>query len=326
MVEPAVKDRSLALVLAGIVVVGLGVVCFAFCGFTLLSLQLPRPPGAGQPPPLRLMLPSLFLYVAAGIFFVWSGVGVMLGRRWARALLSAVSRLWLAAGLLGGGVACWLVPRMMPTVLAQGAGAAPDAAALPAGVPWVIYGCMAGCIGVAYVLLPGALAWFFGRPSVRATCERKDPLPRWTDRCPDSVLVLVLLLGYAAAMFPATLAMGVMFAFGRVISGFAAALFAALLAATSGVLAVGVYRLRPAAWWGMVALLAFGGAAWSGFFISAATLRELYAGMGMDVSQPGMAALLAAFDGPGFGLLGLALVGAGVGYLLYVRPHFTAAT
>ena len=48
---------------------------------------------------------------------------------------------------------------------------------------------------VFMLLLPAAFLVFYQRASVRATCQRRDPQARWTDRCPLPVLAVSLTAG-----------------------------------------------------------------------------------------------------------------------------------
>ena len=56
--------------------------------------------------------------------------------------------------------------------------------------------------GVIYVIIPGALVLFYRSPHVKATCEARDPVVRWTDACPLPVLAVSLMLGLGAAWMP----------------------------------------------------------------------------------------------------------------------------
>jgi hypothetical protein len=309
------RDRTSAIAVMGVVLLLLGVLCFLFLGFMLLGSQMPRPAVAGAPPPLRSLLPALAVYLGAGVFFAVTGVGSLMFRRWARALVSAVSRLWLAGGLLATGMSVWLLPKVVGGLPAATPGAAP--------VPAILLGCMFGCISVGYVAVPLLLVWFYGSANVRATFDRRDPTARWTDRCPDRVLVLVLSLGYIALGSLCMPLLGMAFAFGQVLTGALAGLWTAAIVAVAGTLTVGVYRLRPAAWWGTLAFLLVGAVAWSGFFFDAARMERMYREMGVDVSPPPMQELLKIFDSPALGIVSAACAALAVVYLLWLRRDFS---
>ena len=37
---------------------------------------------------------------------------------------------------------------------------------------------------VIYIVIPGVAVLFYRSPHVKHTCEVRDPVERWTDRCP----------------------------------------------------------------------------------------------------------------------------------------------
>jgi hypothetical protein len=59
---------------------------------------------------------------------------------------------------------------------------------------WIIGSAAMACI---YILLPGVFLVLCHRESVHATCQRRDPMTRWTDRCPMPVLALSILLAFS---------------------------------------------------------------------------------------------------------------------------------
>ena len=86
----------------------------------------------------------------------------------------------------------------------------------------IVTGAFMACI---YILLPAVFLFFYHRASVRATCQRRDPQIRWTDRCPMPVLALSILLAWGAAccLFSMVAYRGVMPLFGVFASGTAGA-------------------------------------------------------------------------------------------------------
>ena len=47
-------------------------------------------------------------------------------------------------------------------------------------------------LGVFFVILPAVWIFFYKSRQVKATCEARDPVARWTDACPLPVLALCL--------------------------------------------------------------------------------------------------------------------------------------
>ena len=113
-----------------------------------------------------------------------------------------------------------------------------------------------GCI---YILLPALFLIFYHRESVRATCQRRDPQIRWTDRCPMPVLALSILCALSALCMPTMVVYRpVMPVFGVVLSGAAGAAVILLMTLAMAYLAWGTYRLQMAAWWGTLLLCIVG--------------------------------------------------------------------
>jgi hypothetical protein len=54
--------------------------------------------------------------------------------------------------------------------------------------------------GVVFVLLPAIWTYFYRSPHVKATCEARDPVARWTDACPLPVLGFCLWLLFSVPM------------------------------------------------------------------------------------------------------------------------------
>ena len=99
---PEFEDRRTGLMVFGIIVIVLGCLIALMLPLMLVGqLMAGHVPGAA-PLPLRLMLPAVFMYLGLAVLFIWLGIGSVLCRRWARALLLVFAWLWL----LGGGAAC----------------------------------------------------------------------------------------------------------------------------------------------------------------------------------------------------------------------------
>ncbi len=248
------KDRSSALVAFGILELLFALGCLFFIGTLLVSTRLHpanMPPGYSPP---NLALASM-VYLVGAVAFAWLGVGSILARRWARALSLAVGWLWLAFGVVVGVFLLVLAPRIfaaMPALPSSGA----RAGAL---------GCLALTWTIPFLLLPLALVLFYGGRNVRRTCEARDPQPRWTDRCPVPVLALALMSAVAIPTLILSSLHPAFPFFGRTLTGPPAAAALLVLAALEAAVAWGLYRLRPAAWWGRLALWLFSGV--SSFFI-----------------------------------------------------------
>ncbi|HEV8659422.1 MAG TPA: hypothetical protein VGS96_12450 [Thermoanaerobaculia bacterium] len=219
-------DRSVGLILFGILQILIGLACSALVLFIASGSELAARQGAKSG---AAMASGLVVYGLATVYFVGVGVGSIRKRRWARALSVVVSAIWLAAGIV-------------TTLLL------------------VIVGSNATLIGGAIVfaiLLPLVLLLFYSRPAVRATCEAFDA-PRWTDRVPLPVLAVVIVLAFASLALMANLANPSLSFAGQKITGAPAALTLLGLAILCAWLAVQLYRLKESAWWVVVMLQVIG--------------------------------------------------------------------
>jgi len=315
---PGFRDRKVGLVVFGALEILMGVFLAFLAPMALAGalLQSSVNDGAGALP-LSFTAASMLLYAALAAVFIWLGIGSILARRWARALWLVLSWVWLASGVLG--LAFMLV--FLPDLYDRMADAGQAPRAIFAVMKWITIGFM----GVFYVLVPGAMTVFYGSRHVRATCEARDPRPRWTDRCPLPVLGLSLFSGVAAASLLMTGFYGwtVPF-FGTILTGLSGAVVAVASAGLLAWSARGAYLLRRSAWWCLAGLFAAWGASALVTF-SRVPLLDFYESMRFPPEQIEMMRSLQVFNGTGivaFQALSLALA---LAYLLYTRRFFAAA-
>jgi hypothetical protein len=247
------KDRSTGLMVFGILVIIVGCLLGLMVPFMLLGqLMAGRVPGV-EPTPLRLILPAIGMYLGMAVAFIWLGIGSLRCRRWARALLLITSWIWLIGGLAGVVAVACILPQVFSGTMP---GTPPGTPPMPAAFRIVFTVVMVGICSVIYVIIPGALVFFYGSRHVKATCEARDPVPRWTDACPLPVLAISLMLGMGAAMMPLMVwTYRVVPCFGTYLSGAPAV---ALLLVTAVIYAYGAraaYKLNIAGWW--IALVGF---------------------------------------------------------------------
>src|SRR5262249_2782346 len=99
--------------------------------------------------------------------------------------------------------------------------------------------------------------FFYSSRHVKATCEARDPVPRWTDACPLPVLTMSLWLGFGApplALMPVAYH-GVVPCFGIFLIGAPGGLIYLLMAAIWAWSAWRLYHLDVRAWWLMLLVL-----------------------------------------------------------------------
>lgn len=311
------KDRRGALIGVGILVVAVGFVSVLIAALALAAALIG--PSMGAPTPASRIWPGVVLYALLAVAFVWLGIGSMKARRWARSLLLIVSWVWLLTGVVSVAVLAVFLPRVF--VLQ------------PSGGPALPEGC-AGALTVAvlvvtllfFVLLPGVLVLFYRSPHVKATCEARDPVARWTDACPPQVLAMSLMLAVGAAfmLLMAVPYHGLFPVFGRFVTGPPGVALTAAVAVLTAYCAWAGYRLDPKGWWVLIVVSIVGTV--SGTLTLARTdVFEVYRLMGYTAEEVAtLRPILGEFGGllPVFSAVN-ALIW--LGYLLYVKKYFRRA-
>lgn len=309
------KDRSTGLILFGTLQIVMGGCCALLIPFMLLSLLIA--PMAGAPTNARMMIPAIGLYGLLAVALVWLGIGSILARRWARALTLTLAWLWLVIGVMALIMVSVWMPNMFDMAAAQGQPAPPPEIMI------VVQVMMLGMMVCLYLVLPGMFVLFYRSPHVKATCEFKDPLVRWTDSCPLPVLALSLLLGSGAISMVYSLAYCVLPFFGILLKGVPGGLAILCVSLLFAYLAWATYKLKMGAWWATLAVY--------GVFclstvvtFSRISIMEFYREMNFPEEQlklmedSGMVELMnmPLMTGVGFAVL--------VGYMLCVRRYFVA--
>jgi hypothetical protein len=315
-------DRSERLMLLGIGQVLLGCLCGLMAAVIVAATML-GPMGAmppGQSTSLKAVIPALVFYVLLAVALIWLGIGLIRARRWAWTLTVLLSWMWLLMGLAAFAMFVFFMGPMMRESMAQ-------QAKMPTEAIMVMLIVMAAFMACIYILLPGVYIVLCHNESVRATCQRRDPKIRWTDRCPMPVLALTVIQSLGAVAMPSALAYGSVIAlFGVFLSGPLGTVAIVLIMLVLAYLAWGGYRLQMAAWWGML-LAGMVGALNMVITFSRTDLMQMYEKMGFPPEQlemmrkTGIVELMSRW-GPWMGLA----AGAGwLGYLLYVRRYFVAS-
>ena len=245
---PAYKDRSTGLIVFGILTVLLGGLCGLLVLLMLVTQTIAaKAPNAPPANPMGIMM-VVSIYGGLAVALIWLGIGSIQKRRWARALLLIFSWSWLIMGIF--------ITAIMPFFMAKVfANLPPDAkTGQPVMPPAAITGMVVSMtifFLVFFVLVPAVWVFFYNSRHVKATCEARDPVPRWTDACPLPVLGFVLWTWVAVPMMllmPLT-GMAVMPCFGMFIIGLPAGLFCVVVAAIWGWSGWWLYRLDARGWW-----------------------------------------------------------------------------
>jgi hypothetical protein len=188
----------------------------------------------------------VLVYGGLAVALVWLGIGSIMARRWARALLLIFSWTWLVSGIL-------MIPMMgfaMPKAFAN----LPATAGQPTMPPGAIAGMTIFILLVMsffFVLLPAIWTFFYFSPHVKATCEMRDPVTRWTDACPLPVLALSLwlLVGVPVLLIMPVACHGVIPFFGTLLSGLPGSVICLAVAALWAYCAWRIYKMDVRGWW-----------------------------------------------------------------------------
>ena len=309
------KDRKTGLVVFGILEILAGALCVLLVPLLFLG-QAMNSRVTGTEPNYRLALPGVMVYAMMAVVFLMLGIGSIRARRWARACCLILGWSWLLIGCIAVVVYAFLLPRILSQM-------PPGAPNLPGGARLLIMLFAMAFMVFFFVLIPLALVLFYQNQNVLATCEARDPVARWTDRCPLPVLALSLWLGSGAlSMFLMPVAYhGVVPLFGTLVSGPVGLVFYLCMAGLFFYLARATYQLNPLAWWivlgvmllfGISNLLTFG----------RIDLSEMYRLMGYPEAQIRQMQQLNLL-GNNFMLLSSALGCLPlIGYLIYIRRYF----
>lgn len=314
---PPVKDRSVGLILFGVLTIGLGLVCSLFIPLMLFSVSMAAK--SGQPMnSTQQILPVVTLYGVLAVALVWLGVGSILKRRWARALLLIGSWSWLGVGVIALVSMAFLARPLLDSFQRSMPSEASSGYSFFMLIP-------AAMLLFIFLILPGTWLFFYRSPHVKATCEYLDPVVRWTDRCPLPVLAVVLWLIFSITTSVSMIFVGpaVLPVFGMFVIGVPAKLILAVMVGIWIYAIRGFYRLDGKAWWIVVVMMAI-------FFVSSAItyarvdILEIYPALGYSPQQIAEIAKFNFMKGPmmvGFTLLWSVPL---FGYLIYLRRFFFA--
>jgi hypothetical protein len=316
---PAYKDRSTGLVVFGILTLLLGCLAGLFVPLMLFGQMMAAKAPNAPPVNHAVMLPGMAVYGLLAVALIWLGIGSIQKRRWARALLLIFSWSWLIMGIC--------MTAVMPFVMSKAFANLPPNAKTgqPAMPPGAITGMVIGMtlfFFVAFVLVPALWIFFYGSRHVKATCEARDPVTRWTDACPLPVLALCLWTWLAVPMMlvmPLT-GLAVMPCFGVFVSGLTGSLFCLVIAAVWGWAGWWLYRLDARGWWLIFVAMVL-------FTVSALLtyahhdISELYQLQGLPQAQIDQIQKMGLFTGNRMGWFTVLCSLPFLGYLLFIKKY-----
>jgi hypothetical protein len=312
---PDYRDRHTGLIIFGVFAILIGTLCalvapVAFFGQIMAAKRL------GTEFDLSAALLGAIVYALMAVVLVWLGVGSVLARRWARTLLLCLGWIGLVIGVVAMPAVFLTMNSIGDTLRVHGQEVHPLTVAVIKFFALMI-------TFVIYIAIPGVAVLFYRSSHVRRTCEARDPVERWTDRCPVPVLALCLLQGFTALMLLLILPLyGRVFPFaGVVLQGWSARLLWLALAAFMAFAAWGFYRLNPRVWWAYatVTLLVW---ASSLLTIGRVGLIELYRQMGLPERQLELMATNPLFRHGIIVWLSALGMGFFLAYLIFLRRYF----
>jgi len=212
------------------------------------------------------------------VTFIWLGIGSILCRRWARALLLISGWFWSAIGL----TTMINMIFMMPTLIAN----QPEFEKIPPTLRTIITLSSAVFESIIYVIIPAAIAFFYKSPHVKATCEARDRVTRWTDACPLPVLSLTVFTIFSALMMAIMIPSfnGLVPFFGIYITGLPAVVIMLTMTVIYIFASRACYKLQLRGWWAAVIAYGLSTISCSITFAFSGVFR-MYELMGLPASQ-----------------------------------------
>ncbi|MFL6246871.1 MAG: hypothetical protein ACJ74H_12650 [Thermoanaerobaculia bacterium] len=308
---PVFRNRRPGLIGCGIVHLLFGLM---FIGFALLMVMtfVVAPPGPAQAAmPRGVAIYSGLFYGALAALFGTLGIGSVMARRWAPPLILVTSWGWLICGLMSAGVMTFMLPSMLDSL--------PNG---QAGTKSFIVGCMSIGFGIFGILVPLVFVLFYRSAHVKATVQQLDPVPRWTDGQPVSLLIFAswMLFGAVSVLLSSFMYKALPIG-GFMLRGWP--VFAVLAAMASLLFWIGWGTLQRwrSAWWSAVAMLVFG-VAWGAAFLTTGDPTSMSEAMGMPLDPQQAKMTAAMYSSPFFyGWMALFWT-AYLVFLLYIRRYF----
>ena len=318
-VEPAYKDRSTGLMVFGILTLLMGCLVGLFVPLMLFGqMMTAKAPNAPPTNPVA---------IAPAVVDLWlPGRGVDLAGHW-----------FYQGAALGAGVIAHLFLELAGDrnhhdgghAILHGQGdveLAGQYAERPAGDASGGHhrnDCFHGSVLCLFlVVVPALWTFFYGSRHVKATCETRDPVTRWTDACPLPVLGFSLWTWLAVPMMlvmPLT-GRAVMPFFGMFLSGLPGGLFCLLIAAVWGMAGWWLYRLDARGWWLILIALVV-------FLLSALLtyahhdIIEMYQLQGLPQAQIDQIQKMGLFTGNRMGWFTALFTLPLLGYLLFIKRY-----
>ena len=314
------KDRKIGLAIFGAIQIAMGALCALMVPLMIMGMLVAAVANkdANSAVSVRTMIPGILMYVLMSACFIWLGIGSIQARRWARALCLVSAWLWFISGITGILFMLMFMPDMYDQMSKDGQ--------MPANVVTIVKYVTFGFMTILYIIIPGSFILFYGSKNTNATCEHRDPVIRWTDKCPLPVLVMTLMSGCCAACLPFMGLYGwtVPF-FGTIVTGVAGAGIALVFLVLLVYITRGLYRLDLKAWWCATGLAVLWGVSCTITF-SRITLMEFYEKMNFPAQQLEIMRKMSFTQSHSLTYACLFWVIVVLAFLLYTRRYFKSNT
>lgn len=316
---PAYKDRSTGLTIFGILTLLLGCLAGLFVPLMVFGQMMAAKAPNAPPANTAAILPAMSIYIILAVALIWLGIGSIKARRWARALLLIFSWSWLVMGVF--------MTAAMPFFMGKAFANLPPNP--NTGQPVMTAAAITGMIvfmviffGVFFVLVPALWTYFYNSRHVKATCEARDPVARWTDACPLPVLAFSLWtwLAVPTVLVLSLTGRAVMPFFGMFLSGLTGGLACLLIAAVWGWSGWRLYRLDVRGWWLILIAMTL-------FLVSTLltyshhSIIEMYELQGLPQAQIDQIQKMGLFTGNRMGWFTVLFTLPFVGYLLFIKKY-----
>ncbi len=318
--QPAFRDRSSGLAVYGVIEIILGCFALLLVPLGLAGALFARRSGTALPAGNSIL--NVLTYGLAAAVLLTLGIGSIRARRWAWAINLTVSWMGLIFGSIVTVGMTVLLPKSFMAAIKAASATNPDAPALPTTAVAVILTFIIAFCAFFTIVVPIAFVVFFRRKDVEQTVKQRDPVQRWTDRCPLPLLAVVLLFFAGAAyLFLMSFTTPIFPMFGRYLIGWRGGICLLVTAVIDAIVAFSLLRLRMAGWWAAVVLVVLRSLAAITTF-RRGNLLAAYSKMGWSQEQLRMMNNSTVFHATIYGSIVFGVVF--LGYLIWIRRYFVA--
>lgn len=267
------KDHSTGLIVFGTLEIVLGILAFSVAMF-LLILVSAAGLGGMKASHFWLVMGLLF-YLTAWLIVI--GLGSIKAQRWARMLALVGSWVTIFFGTLVLALLLYILPGACDLLTDSGVLSPSSAVAVLTFFIIMFF--------LLQLVMPMVAIAFYNLRGVQGTCERLNPDPCWTDRCPLPLLAM----GFISVLGSLSVVLGssinyVVFLFGKVLVGWKGFAVVLPVAVVCGYVGWGAFSRKMHAWWAAYGIIVIVSASMMLTF-SEIDMHTLYTAMGYQAEQ-----------------------------------------